>query len=90
MIGERANPAPKGPIAVLAGRIKLVTFLVLLILLSKTSRLNVSSKQVIHRLLIRDFLYKYGISQVDEKSTKNEVIPFPLKYEKLLGFLKVN
>lgn len=90
IIGERANPAPKNSIAVLVGRIKLLTNLALLILLSKTSRLNISSKQVIHRLLIRDFLYKYGISQVDEKSTKNEVIPFPLKYQKLLGFLKVN
>ena len=90
MIGQRANPAPKNSIAVLVGRIKLLTNLVLLILLSKTTKLNLSSKQVIHRLLIRDFLYKYGISQVDEKSTKNEVIPFPLKYEKLLGFLKVD
>jgi len=89
-IGERSIPISKSPISVLVSRIRLVNSLVALIVLSKTNKLDVSPRQIVHRLLIRDMLYKYGKSQVNEKSTTNKVIPLPLKFQKLLILLKLS
>lgn len=89
-IGKRSTPISNSPINVLLSRIKLVSCLVTLIALSKTSKLKVSPKQILHRLLIRGLVYKYGISQVVENSTINEVIPLPVKFQKVLSLLKSN
>ena len=87
-IGERSIPISKSPISVLVSRIRLVYSLVTLIALSKTNKLDVSPRQIVHWLL-RGMLYKYGLTQVNEKSTTNKVIPLPLKFQKLLILLKL-
>jgi len=89
-IGVRSTPISKSPIRVLVSRIRLVNSLVVLIVLSKTNKLDVSPRQIVHRLLIRDMLHKYGKSQVNETSTTNKVIPLPLKFQKMLNLLKLN
>ena len=89
-IGVRTLPMSTGPVRVLIKRIELVSSLLTLIILSMANKLDVSIKQIMHRLLIRDMLYKYGKSQVAENSTTNEVIPFPLKFHRLLKLLKIN
>jgi hypothetical protein len=90
IIGVRSTPTSKNPFKKLARRIRLVLSLITLVTLSKTGKLQVSTKQIAHRILIRDLLYKYGKSQVNENSIKNEVIPFPLKFQRLLNLLKIN
>ena len=89
-IGERSTPFSGSPMSVLVSQIRLAISLVTLMILSTTNKLKVSPNQIVHRLLIRGLLYKYGISQVSKSSTINEVIPFPLKFTKMLRFLKVN
>jgi len=88
-IGERSTPIPSKPMSVLASRIRLVRSVITLLRLSKTSRLDASPKQIVHRLLLRDLLYRYGASQVTVDSTGNNVIPLPLKFRKLLDLLKL-
>jgi len=89
IIGKRSNPISNSSISVLVSRIRLASSLVTLIILSKSNKLNISPMQIVHRLLIRGLLYKYGESQVVEKSTANEVIPLPLKFQRILRFLNV-
>jgi hypothetical protein len=81
-IGGRSYPVPTSPIGVLVSRIKLISSLMTLLLLSKTSMLNASAKQIVHRLIIQPMLYEYGLSQVDKDSTTNAVIPLPPKFKK--------
>ena len=88
-IGERAKPVSKSPVGVLVTRIKLTASFVLLILLSRIIKLDASSKQIVHRLFIRDWLYKYGTRQVNGKSTRNSVVPTPLKLMKLMKLLRL-
>ena len=90
IIGKRSNPMSNSPISVLVSRIRLASSLLTLIILSKSKKLNISPKQIVHRLIIRGLLYKYGASQVVEKSTANEVIPLPLKFQRILRFLNVH
>jgi hypothetical protein len=89
-IGVRSTSLSKSPIGILVFRIRLVTNLMTLVLLSKTNKLGASPKQILHQLLIRGALHRYGVSQVTENSTANEVIPCPLKFRKILSFLKFN
>ena len=89
-IGERAQMIPSSPITVLHSRIRLISALVILLLMSKSKNLNVSPKQIVHRLFIRGLLYKHGVSQLVEKSANDQVIPFPLKFQKMLNFLQGN
>lgn len=88
-IGVRSTPISKSPIKVLVSRIRLASSLLMLLILSTTNKFGVSPKQIVHQLLIRGALHRYGVSQVSETSTINEVIPFPLKFKKMLSFLKV-
>jgi hypothetical protein len=81
-IGGRSYSVPTSPIGVLVSRIKLISSLMTLLLLSKTSMLNASAKQIVHRLIIQPMLYEYGLSQVDKDSTINAVIPLPPKFKK--------
>ncbi len=81
-IGGRSFLVPTSRISVLVNRIRLVSSLLTLMLLSKTKKLNVSPKQIIHRLIIQPMLYEYGLSQVDKESTTNAVIPLPPKFKK--------
>jgi len=90
IIGLRSAPVSKSPARVLVSRIRLGTYLVTLMILSKAKILDVSPKQIVHQLLIRGLLHRHGVSQVTEKLTKNEVIPLPAKFRKLLTLLKVN
>lgn len=81
-IGERLTPNLNSPMRVLVSRIRLASSLVTLMLLSKTNKLKVSPKQIMHRLIIQPMLYEYGLSQVDKESTTNEVMPLPSKFQK--------
>ena len=90
IIGERLISIPKSQIGVLVNRIRLAGSFAILFLLSNTNHLNVSPKQIVHRLLIRDMLYKYGSRQLHKKASKYEVIALPLKFQKLLNFLKIS
>lgn len=89
-IGVRSGPISTSPIGVLISRIRLATSLGALMLLSMTNKLGASPKQIVHQLLIRGALHRYGVSQVARNSTTNEVVPFPLKFQKLLSLLKVS
>jgi hypothetical protein len=89
-IGVRSLPISTTPIGVLVSRIRLASNILALVLLSKTKKLTASPKQILHQLLIRGSLHRYGVSQVAENSTTNEVIPFPLKFRRLLNLLKIN
>jgi len=81
-IGERSHPTPNTPLSVLVSRIRLVSSFLTLMLLSKTDKLNVSPKQIVHRLLIQPMLYEYGLSQVEKESTTNRVISLPSDFHK--------
>lgn len=89
-IGMRSSPISTSTIGVLISRIRLATSLGALMLLSMTNKLGASPKQIVHQLLIRGALHRYGVSQVARNSTTNEVVPFPLKFQKLLSLLKVS
>ena len=89
-IGVRSLPISTKPIGVLVSRVRLATYFVALVILSKTKKLEASPKQIVHQLFIRGSLHRYGVSQVAENSTTNEVIPFPLKFHRLLNLLKIN
>ena len=89
-IGVRSRPISKNPIGVLISRIRLLTYLVALLILSKTKFLKVSSKQIVHQLIIRGLLHKYGVSQVSKKSIRDEVVPLSLKFQRILKTLKFN
>ena len=89
-IGVRSSPISTSTIGVLISRIRLATSLGALMLLSMTNKLGASPKQIVHQLLIRGALHRYGVSQVARNSTTNEVVPFPLKFQKLLSLLKVS
>jgi len=87
-IGERATSISTSPLRIAASRIRLGSSLIALMLFSKSNYLNVSLKQIVHRLFIRDMLYKYGKSQVSKKTSSNNVIPLPVKFKKILEILK--
>jgi hypothetical protein len=88
-IGVRSFANSSSPIKVLLSRVRLFNSLFSLIVLSKTSKLDVNSRQIVHRLLLRDMLYRYGQSQVNKNVPTNTVIPFPLKLKRFRAFLKV-
>ena len=87
-IGVRASPISTSTFGVLVSRIRLAISLAVLMLLSITSKLGASPKQLVHQTLIRGAIHRYGATQVAEDSTTNEVIPFQMKFRKTLGFLK--
>jgi hypothetical protein len=89
-IGVRSTPLSKSPFGILLSRIRLVTYLITLVLLCKINRLDASPKQILHQLLIRGSLHRYGVSQVVENLATSEVIPLPLKFQKILSLLKLN
>jgi len=89
-IGVRSGPISTSITGVLISRIRLGTSLVVLMLLSMTNKLGASPKQIVHQLLIRGALHRYGVSQVAENSTPNEVVPLPSKFQKMLSLLKVS
>lgn len=89
-IGVRSSPFSTSTIGVLISRIRLATSLAVLMLLSLTNKLGASPKQVVHQLLLRGVLHRYGVSQVAENSTPNEVVPLPVKFHKMLSLLKVS
>jgi hypothetical protein len=88
-IGVRSHPISTTTIGVIKSRIRLVTSLAELMLLSLTNKLGASPTQVVHQLFIRGSLHRYGLSQVAEKSTTNEVVPLSLKFERILKLLKL-
>ena len=88
-IGVRSSPIATSAIGVLISRIRLAAYLVALMFLSITNKLGASPKQIVHQLLIRGALHRYGVSQVVENSTANEVVPFPLKYQRMLKLFKL-
>ena len=88
-IGVRSRPISTTAIGVIKSRIRLATSLLVLMLLSLTNKLGASPKQIVHQLLIRGLLHRYGVSQVAENSTTNEVVPLSLKFHKLRGLLKI-
>jgi len=89
IIGQRSTSFPKSRVTVFLGRIRLIGSLVTLMLLSKTKKLDVSLRQIVHRLLIRDMLYKYGKSQVKIDAKDNRAIPLSLKFQKLLKLINL-
>ena len=89
-IGVRSNPISTSKIGVLISRIRLASSLAALMLLSMTNKLGASPKQIVHQLLIRGALHRYGVSQVAENSTTNEVVPLPLNFQRILGLLKLD
>ena len=88
-IGVRASPVSTGTIGVIKSRIRLVTSLLALMLMSSTNKLGASPKQIVHQMLIRGSLHRYGVTQVAENSTKNEVVALPLKFPRILSLLKI-
>ena len=89
IIGERSTPNPSNLMSALVGRIRLVRSVITLLRLSKSNEIKASPKQIVHRLLIRDLLYRYGTSQVNVDATEYNVIPLPLKFRRLLDLLKL-
>lgn len=89
-IGVRSRPISTNPIGVFVSRIRLLTYILVLCLLSLTKILKVSPKQIVHQLVIRGLLQRYGVSQVTEKSILDEVVPLPLKFQRMLKLLKLN
>jgi hypothetical protein len=89
-IGVRSGPISTSIIGVLMSRIRLITSLAVLMLLSMTNKLEASPKQIVHQLLIRGALHRYGVSQVAENSTKNEVVRFPIKFQKISKLFKLS
>ena len=89
-IGVRSGPISTSTIGVLRSRIRLATSLAALMFLSITNKLRASPKQIVHQLLIRGAIHRYGTSYVAENSTPNEVVPSQLKFQKLLSLLKVS
>jgi hypothetical protein len=88
-IGVRSQPISTTTIGVIKSRIRLVTSLVALMLLSLTNKLGASPTQVVHQLFIRGSLHRYGVSKVAENSPTNEVVPLPLKFKRILSLLKI-
>lgn len=88
-IGVRSSPIATSTIGVLISRIRLATYLVALVFLSITNKLEASPKQIVHQLLIRGALHRYGLSQVVDDSTSNEVVPLPIKYQRMLKLFKL-
>jgi hypothetical protein len=88
-IGVRSTPISKSLSGVIVSRFRLIISLLVLSLMSITNKLDVSLRQIFHRLLIRGLLYKYGIRQVADKSLTNEVIPLPPNYKRLLNLLRL-
>ena len=88
-IGVRSSPVSTSTIGVIKSRIRLVTSLLALMIMSLTNKLGASPKQIVHQLLIRGSLHRYGVSQVAEHSLTNEVIPFPMKFQRMLKLLKL-
>jgi GR25 family glycosyltransferase involved in LPS biosynthesis len=84
IIGERSASISESPNNVLVSRMRLASSLIILVFLSITNKLGASPKQVVHRLLIRDMLYKYGKSQ-SIGVNRNIVIHAPLRLQKLLN-----
>ena len=89
VIGERSISSSKNQIKVLVSRIRLATSLVTLILLSTVNVIDVSPRQIIHRVLMRDLIYNYGTSQVDKESVANKVIVLSSKWQKFLELWKL-
>jgi hypothetical protein len=89
-IGVRSSLIATSTIGVLISRTRLATHLVALTFLSITNKLGASPKQIVHQLLIRGALHRYGVSQVTENSTTNEVVPLPLKFQRFLRLLNLN
>lgn len=89
-IGVRSAPISKSPIGILVSRIRLVTYLITLVLLSKTNKIEASPIQIVHQLIIRGRLHKTGVSQIGEKPESNEVLPLPLNFKRIVRFLKLN
>jgi hypothetical protein len=90
IIGVRPHPISNGAIGVFVSRIRLLTYLVTLVILSRTKKLRVSPKQILHQLVIRGFLHRYGVRHISESLLTNEVIPLPPKYQRMLKSLKLN
>ena len=88
-IGVRSSPISTSTLGVLVSRIRLATSLAVLLLLSITSKLGASPKQIVHQTIVRGAIHRYGVSQVAENSTTNEVIPFPVKFQRMLKLLKL-
>ena len=81
-IGDRTAPILDSRMSILLSQIRLAISLLTLMLLSKTKRLDVSPRQIVHRLLIQDVVYEFGLSQVGKESTTNEVVPIPSKFQR--------
>ncbi len=88
-IGVRSSPISTSTLGVLVSRIRLATSLAVLLLLSITSKLGASPKQIVHQTIVRGAIHRYGVSQVAENSTINEVIPFPIKFQRMFKLLKL-
>jgi hypothetical protein len=90
MIGLRANISSAKRWHVFTRKLKLFYSIATLLLLSKILRLNISTKQVIHRILLRDFLYKFGRKEftraVSLNGSKN-IVFLPKKYSWLIKYL---
>jgi hypothetical protein len=89
VIGKRSNTIANNQIKVLVSRVKLATSLVTLIFLSIVKVIDVSPRQIVHRVLIRDLIYNYGTSQVNEELDGNKVIVLSSKWRKFLDFWKI-
>jgi len=88
-IGVRSSPISTSTIGVLVSRIRLATSLAVLLLLSIASKLGASPKQIVHQTIVRGAIHRYGVSQVAENSTTNEVIPLPIKFQRMFKLLKL-
>ena len=87
-IGDRPGVNSISPISVFVSRIRLVSSLVTLILLANAKKLDASPKQVFHRVLVRDRLYKFGNVQ-SKGANRNSVVNAPLKFQKLLEMTRL-
>lgn len=73
---------------------RVVTNSLLLYIFSIFSRLDISFKQILHRMILKDLIYKYGYSQIQNplfsvKNTENGIVFAPKSIEMLAKFLRL-
>jgi len=88
IIGERSSATSKNQMSVLVSRIRLVSSLMTLILLAYAKKLDASPSQIVHRLIIRDRLFNFGVIH-SMGANINFVVPASLKFQKLLEMLRL-